>query len=93
MPAYNSFKDKWSGSFDNSVGSTVEVDRTNVDNNRNNGCSHGLHVGSLNYVKDYGDDNNGDQFREGLNNTRENLIVIRINPSLKAAIQPNYNFY
>lgn len=65
----NNFKDKWTGRFDNSVGSTVEVDRTNVDNNRNNGCSHGLHVGSLNYVKDYGDDNGGDQF-----------LIVKVNP-------------
>ena len=63
------FKDKWSRTFDNSVGSTVEVDRSTVDSNRDNGCSNGLHVGSLNYVKDYGNEDNGDQF-----------LVVKVNP-------------
>ena len=63
------FKDKWSGTFDNSVGNVVEVDRGNVDSNRNNGCSKGLHVGSLDYVKDYGSEDGGDQF-----------LVVKVNP-------------
>ena len=63
------FKDKWSGTFDNSVGNTVEVDRDNVDSNRNNGCSKGLHVGSLDYVKGYGSEDSGDQF-----------LVVKVNP-------------
>ena len=63
------FKDKWSGEFDNSIGNTVEVDRDKVDNNRGNGCSHGLHVGSHEYVKDYGNEDGGDQF-----------IIVKVNP-------------
>jgi hypothetical protein len=63
------FKDKWSHTFDNSVGSKVSVDRASVDSNRDHGCSNGLHVGSLDYVKSYGNEDSGDQF-----------LVVKVNP-------------
>jgi len=34
----------------NSIGAIIEVPRRQVDDNRANECSHGLHVGSLDYV-------------------------------------------
>ena len=48
------FKDKYSGTFDNSVGNTVSISRRKVDDNCDVGCSHGLHVGAIDYVKSYG---------------------------------------
>jgi len=48
------FKDKYSGTFDNSVGKTVKISRRKVDDNCDVGCSHGLHVGAIDYVKSYG---------------------------------------
>ena len=47
------FKDIYSGKFDNSIGKVVEVDRGTVDDNREVGCSDGLHVGAIEYVKTY----------------------------------------
>lgn len=44
------YKDKWSGKFDNSVGSILSMDRGNVDDNINHGCSQGFHVGSHEYA-------------------------------------------
>ena len=44
------YKDKWSGKFDNSVGSILSMDRANVDDNINHGCSQGFHVGSHEYA-------------------------------------------
>ena len=41
------------GQIMNRVGDTVEVMRRCVDDNRNNGCSHGLHVGSFEYAKSW----------------------------------------
>jgi len=38
----------------NSIGSTIEVSRRQVDDNRNIGCSYGLHVGSLDYAASWG---------------------------------------
>ena len=47
------FMDKWSGEYDNSPGKSPEMPRRNVDDNRDRGCSHGLHVGAPKYAKDY----------------------------------------
>lgn len=44
------YKDKYSGKFDNSVGQVLRMSRTDVDDNPNNGCSDGFHVGSHNYA-------------------------------------------
>ena len=38
----------------NSVGSTIEVARLSVDDNRENTCSRGLHLGSFNYANNWG---------------------------------------
>jgi hypothetical protein len=73
------FKDLWSRSLDNSVGSTVAVDRSSVDSNRDRGCSHGLHVGSINYVSSYGgidlDDMGGDD-----NDGGNQIVICKVNP-------------
>jgi hypothetical protein len=41
------------GRIFNGVGETIEVPRNEVDDNRNNGCSQGLHVGSLEYAAEF----------------------------------------
>jgi hypothetical protein len=77
------FKDLYSGSFDNSVGSDVSVDRGSVDSNRDKGCSHGLHVGSIDYVSGYGnvDIKNMSDEGGGDNSDGGNQIVIcKVNP-------------
>ena len=48
------FMDKYSGTFDNSVGNNVRISRRRVDDNCEQGCSYGLHVGAIDYVKSYG---------------------------------------
>lgn len=48
------FMDKYSGTFDNSVGNHVRISRRRVDDNCEQGCSYGLHVGAIDYVKSYG---------------------------------------
>ena len=46
----DTYKDIYSGKFDNSVGSELSMQRSNVDDNINNGCSSGFHVGSHEYA-------------------------------------------
>jgi hypothetical protein len=41
------------GQIMNRVGDTIEVQRRSVDDNRQNNCSHGLHVGSFDYAKSW----------------------------------------
>lgn len=43
------------GQILNEIGATIEVERICVDDNRDNECSHGLHVGSYNYAKGWGE--------------------------------------
>ncbi len=47
-------KDIYSGKVDNSIGQTPEMPRNKVDDDADRHCSHGYHVGSLDYVKWYG---------------------------------------
>jgi len=64
------YKDKWSGKFDNSVGKVVEINRGKVDDDRDRGCSSGLHCGALDYVRDYGSEGSGDH-----------IMIVKVNPA------------
>ena len=72
------FKDKWRGTFDNSVGQVCEMRRAKVDDNRKVGCSQGLHAGALNYVANYGSVDAGD-----------NIVIVKINPQDVVSV-PSY---
>ena len=48
------YTDRYSGKFDNSVGQRLSMSRANVDDNINNGCSQGFHVGSHDYADSWG---------------------------------------
>ena len=45
------FKDKHTGTMDNSIGSVVLIPRSQVDDNPNNTCSYGLHVATMSYAQ------------------------------------------
>jgi hypothetical protein len=45
--------DKYSGKFRNMPGDVNEVERNEVDDDPDRGCSHGFHVGTLQYVQQY----------------------------------------
>lgn len=47
------YYDKYSGKFLNNVGAILSMPRTEVDDNPNNGCSSGFHVGSHDYANDW----------------------------------------
>lgn len=48
------FKDRHTKTFDNSVGTTCEMPRTEVDDNPDNTCSAGLHVACYDYAYGFG---------------------------------------
>jgi hypothetical protein len=62
------FKDVWSGKFDNSVGQIHEVPRNEVDDNPNNTCSYGFHVGSHEYAT-------------GWAGGEGNVMLVKVNPA------------
>lgn len=72
------FKDKWSGTFDNSPGKVVEIERNQVDDDRRNECSFGLHCGAFEYVQLYG---GGD----------DRLVVVKVDPADAVSVPLDYD--
>jgi hypothetical protein len=70
--AYKRVKDDWTdfhtGKEDNSIGAAPAMPRNKVDDNRGNDCSHGYHVGSIAYVRD---------FHKG----EGHIIICKVNPA------------
>ena len=62
------FTDFYSGKFDNSVGSVLEMRRGGVCDDARHGCSAGFHAGSYNYAKGYASGGG-------------HLLVVEIDPS------------
>ena len=61
------YYDIYSGKFYNGIGSRVSMPRPRVDDDCNRGCSAGLHAGSLDYVRGYGNDTS-------------RYLIVKINP-------------
>lgn len=73
------FKDIYTGKIDNSVGATVKVKRSDVDANRNNTCSKGLHVAAFDYA--------ANQYGVSEGNI---LIEVKVNPKDVVTVPPDY---
>lgn len=65
-----------SGRIYNGLGEEIEVRRWDVDDNRQNHCSYGLHVGSLNYAED---------FSQGM------VVVVKINPKDVVSVPEDFD--
>ena len=63
------------GNILNTIGSHIEVKRRDVDDDRTNHCSHGLHVGSLNYAKSFGN----------------RVVVVKVNPRDVVSVPSDFN--
>lgn len=63
----------------NKIGEIIEVARNSVDDNKDNHCSHGLHVGSYDYAKDWAG-NDG------------HLMMVEFNPSDAVSVPTDCNF-
>jgi hypothetical protein len=74
----NDYKDIHSGTFDNSIGQIVEMERNAVDDNPDQTCSAGLHFCSESYLPHFG--------------SRENpVMILKINPADVVSIPADYN--
>ena len=62
------YTDVYTGKNDNRVGNVVEMPRNKVDDNKEVGCSQGLHAGALDYARNY-------RPADG------KLVVVEINPA------------
>ena len=69
--------DLYSNSIDNSVGQVVKMSRRKVDDNREMGCSDGLHVGALEYVEGYG--------------SGGHVLVVKVNPEHVVSVPSDHD--
>ena len=71
------FKDKHTGTFDNSIGAVVEMPRSEVDDDPNNTCSSGLHFCAYSYVNSF-------------SSIGDRLVLVKINPADVVSIPKDY---
>jgi hypothetical protein len=74
----SNYKDKHTGTIDNSVGAFVEMDRNGVDDNPDSHCSSGLHFCSESYLGHFGSGS-------------EPVMILKINPADVVSIPTDYN--
>ncbi len=72
------FKDIHSGTMDNSPGTIVEMERNQVDDNKDQTCSTGLHFCGLSYLSHFG---SGD----------DRTVIVKIDPADVVSIPSDYN--
>lgn len=74
------FKDLYTHTIDNSIGSKPEVKRSEVDDDHGRTCSYGLHVASFNYARySYG------------NNSENPLVLVAVDPADVVSVPADYN--
>ena len=72
------YKDCYTQTFDNSIGAKPEMKRCDVDDNRDNECSEGLHFCSKEYLLKVG------------RNVR--WMIVKVNPADVVSVPSDYNF-
>lgn len=70
------FRDRHSGTFDNSVGKVVQMPRHQVDDRRGVTCSRGLHFAAFEYANNFGSDGH--------------LLAVKVNPTDVVSIPEDY---
>lgn len=73
------YRDIYSNSVDNSIGTLVSVPESEVDTDRDNTCSRGLHFCSESYLRHYGSSASDDK-----------VVLVKINPKDVRAIPSDY---
>ena len=72
----NDFLDCHSGTMDNSIGLVVEMERHEVNDNKDETCSTGLHFCGMSYLSCFGG---------------ERTVIVKINPADVVSIPSDYN--
>lgn len=74
------FKDIYTGTMSNEPGKIVRMKQSDVDTNRFNECSRGLHFAALGYLSHYGNSSDGSR-----------IVIVKVNPRHIFAIPRDYN--
>lgn len=77
----NDFTDIHSGTFDNSVGQTVKIERSAVDDDRNRTCSFGLHACSWDYLSQF----------SSFEPDNDRVVIVKINPKDVVSVPSDYD--
>ena len=72
----DNFLDVHSGTMDNSVGQVVEMERHEVNDNKDQTCSTGLHFCGMSYLNSFGGDR---------------TVIVKVNPRDVVSIPSDYN--
>jgi hypothetical protein len=72
------YTDFYTGKMDNSIGSTPEMPRNMVDDDKDRTCSQGLHFCSLEYLPHY-------------HSGQGRIVILKINPADVVSIPTDYN--
>lgn len=75
------YMDKFSGKFSNKIGSVLEMKRSEVDDNTNNHCSKGFHVGSLKYSGPNG----------WYHHSNDRVMIVKVNPRDAVSVPSDHN--
>lgn len=74
----SNYRDFYTGTMDNSIGKVLEMPRNQVDDNKDQTCSYGLHFCSLSYLPCY----HGGSGR---------VVIVKIDPADVVSIPSDYN--
>lgn len=75
------YKDIYSGTFDNSPGQILTMERNTVNDDKNQTCSTGLHFCSFSYLKHFG----------STSSSTDRVVIVKINPADVVSIPSDYN--
>lgn len=69
--------DKHTGTISNKIGTTVKMDRSKVVDDPGTDCSYGLHVGNLEFVQRFGDND-------------DRIVIVKVNPGNVVSVPNAY---
>ena len=75
----DSYHDRYTGKFDNSVGQSHEMPRRSVDDCKDNHCSYGFHIGSYEYADSWGGSDG-------------KLMIVKFNPEDAVSVPDDCDF-
>jgi hypothetical protein len=76
----NDYMDIYSRTFSNAIGNVCQMEANEVDEDRNQTCSSGLHVCSKDYLPHYGSGSGGSR-----------VVIVKVNPEHVVAVPMDYN--
>ena len=76
------YTDKYTGTISNKVGDKVKMPYEEVTADPTKHCSSGLHCGSIDYVRSYGNF----QVNENNEHTGDRLVTVKVNPSAVVSV-------